>query len=243
MKKTNENEIEITLFDKTGKLRDKEAILKELDKAYNSLVEETDCDDFSTADFFSNPESYIDVQKTHETYEFYKRNIYIYEDITGELAESVYKQIDFYNTVDDLDEVPLEKRKPINIIINSPGGSVYAAYTIIDKMKSSKTPIYTYNIGYAFSAGCLISICGTKRFVSKHGYFLIHQGAGHCSDEAGKVMDFMLHYKTVLKQMKETVLENTNISEKEYDEKIREDLYLTADEALKMGLVDEIIGG
>ena len=119
-----------------------------------------------------------------------------------------------------------------------------AAYTLIDKMKTSLTPIDTITIGEAASAACLIAISGTKRFANKHSSFLIHQGQASISNEAGKLVDWLKYYDdTILKQMKEHILEDTKISKVDYDNKVREDWYLTANEALKYGLIDEIIGG
>ena len=115
---------------------------------------------------------------------------------------------------------------------------------LIDKMKNSLTPVNTITIGEADSAACLIAISGTKRFANKHSSFLIHQGQASISNEAGKVVDWLNYYNNIiLKQMKEHILEDTKISKVDYDNKVREDWYLTANEALKYGLIDEIIGG
>lgn len=236
----------INIFDENGGLRDKETVLKEMAKVYDDLAEEQKSieSEFSSSDLFTTPELQVDISKTFETHDFYCRNIYITEEITDELCLSVCKAINFYEDIDNKDGIPAEERKPINIIIHSPGGSILAAYTLIDKMKTSLTPINTITIGEAASAACLIAISGTKRFANKHSSFLIHQGQASISNEAGKLVDWLKYYDdTILKQMKEHILEDTKISKADYDNKVREDWYLTANEALKYGLIDEIIGG
>lgn len=67
------------------------------------------------------------------------------------------------------------KPKPIKIFINSFGGSVYDAWSTIDIILNSKTPIYTYCTGYAMSAGFLIFLAGHKRFATKNATLLCHQ--------------------------------------------------------------------
>lgn len=236
----------INIFDENGGLRDKETVLKEAAKVYDDLAEEQKSieSEFSSSDLFTTPELQVDISKTFETHDFYCRNIYITDEITDELCLGVCKAIDFYEDVDNKDGIPADERKPINIIIHSPGGSILAAYTLIDKMKTSLTPINTITIGEAASAACLIAISGTKRFANKHSSFLIHQGQASISNEAGKLVDWLKYYDdTILKQMKEHILEDTKISKVDYDNKVREDWYLTANEALKYGLIDEIIGG
>lgn len=236
----------INIFDENGGLRDKETVLKEMAKVYDDLAEEQKSieSEFSSSDLFTTPELQVDISKTFETHDFYCRNIYITDEITDELCLSVCKAINFYEDIDNKDGIPAEERKPINIIIHSPGGSILAAYTLIDKMKTSLTPINTITIGEAASAACLIAISGTKRFANKHSSFLIHQGQASISNEAGKLVDWLKYYDdTILKQMKEHILEDTKISKADYDNKVREDWYLTANEALKYGLIDEIIGG
>lgn len=236
----------INIFDENGGLRDKETVLKEMAKVYDDLAEEQKSieSEFSSSDLFTTPELQVNISKTFETHDFYCRNIYITDEITNELCLDACKAIDFYEDIDNKDGIPAEERKPINIIIHSPGGSILAAYTLIDKMKTSLTPINTITIGEAASAACLIAISGTKRFANKHGSFLIHQGQASISNEAGKLVDWLKYYDdTILKQMKEHILEDTKISKADYDNKVREDWYLTANEALKYGLIDEIIGG
>lgn len=135
------------------------------------------------------------------------------------------------------------KRQPIQIYINSYGGEVYDMWALIDIIEKSKTPIYTYCTGYAMSAAFKIFLSGHKRFATRHATFMYHQmscyRSGKYQDlvEDRKEMDF-LNLKN-----EEYVIERTKIT-KEYIDEIREkkiDVYIHAEEALKLGIIDEVI--
>lgn len=134
-------------------------------------------------------------------------------------------------------------RKPIKIYINTYGGSTYDMWAFVDLMMTTKTPIHTYCTGYCMSAGFIIFIAGDKRFATPHATFMNHQ-LSH--DIFGK-------YKTLMEKIEEDkylfdiensfVLSRTKISEEmlnECNEK-KKDWYIHAEEALKLGIVDEII--
>ena len=65
--------------------------------------------------------------------------------------------------------------KPIILHIGSFGGSVYDAWSLIDIMRASETPIYTYCTGYAMSAACHIFLAGHKRYMTEHATLMWHQ--------------------------------------------------------------------
>ena len=84
------------------------------------------------------------------------------------------------------------QRQPINIFINSFGGSVYDMWALIDIIESSKTPIHTYCSGYAMSAGFMIFLAGHKRFVTKHATLMCHQLSMW---DSGKIADMQIVMK------------------------------------------------
>lgn len=135
------------------------------------------------------------------------------------------------------------ERKPIKIYINSYGGSVYDMWGLIDIMINSKTPIYTYCTGYAMSAAFKIFLAGHKRFASKHSTFMYHQMS--CW-RAGKYQDLVEDRDEMdkLNKMNEDfVIERTKLTKEDIDD-IREkkkDFYIHSEDALKFGIVDEIL--
>ena len=91
------------------------------------------------------------------------RHLHIGE-IDALVGDSVDSYIRFFNKQDDEDNIPIEERKPIKIFIDSPGGDLVATFTMINAIKLSKTPVYTINIGAAYSGGFFIFLAGHKRF-------------------------------------------------------------------------------
>jgi ATP-dependent Clp protease protease subunit len=127
-------------------------------------------------------------------------------EIDEDLGNAVEVSIRFYNQMDDEENIPIEERKPILIFINSPGGSLDATFTMIDAIKMSKTPVYTINIGCAYSGGFFTFIAGHKRFAYPQSSFLFHEGAVNMGGDAGKFQNFSSFYKRQLELLKKLVL-------------------------------------
>jgi ATP-dependent Clp protease protease subunit len=133
--------------------------------------------------------------------------------------------------------------KPIKIMIDSFGGSVYNAMGLFGIMNTSKTPIYTYATGAAMSAGFMILIHGHKRFAYEHATPMYHQVS---TGFWGNVQDLEEEYKEtkrLQKKFEKITLERTKISKEKLKEilKTKYDWFMDAEEALKFGVVDEII--
>jgi ATP-dependent Clp protease protease subunit len=133
--------------------------------------------------------------------------------------------------------------KDISIYINSPGGLVYDALAIYDTMKFVKNDIQTVGIGVQASAAAFILSSGTKgkRFLLPNSTVMIHQPS---SGTSGKVTDQEIDLKESLriKKLIETIIaENTSKPIEQVHEDMERDKWLTAQEALEYGLVDQII--
>lgn len=169
------------------------------------------------------------------------REIYIY-DIEYGVGPSVDGYIRFWNHYDDVHNIPIEDREPIKIIIDSCGGSLTDTFTVIDSIKNSKTPIVTMCVGKAYSGGFFIFITGDKRIAYKHSSFLFHEGSTSTGGTSGQFANYAAFYKKQLDQLKEVVLEHTNITEEEYKNIRKDDIWYDAIEGKEKGFVDEIIG-
>lgn len=169
-----------------------------------------------------------------------RREIYVYAIEDG-LGPSVDGQIRFWNTYDNEHNIPVEEREPIKIYIDSCGGSLVDTLTIVDAIKMSKTPVYTIAIGCAYSGGFFIACSGHKRFTYPHASFLFHEGSTGTSGTAGQFENYTTFYKKQLEQLKQIVLENTNITEKEYNDIKKDDIWYTSEEAIEKNIIDEIL--
>lgn len=135
------------------------------------------------------------------------------------------------------------KREPIQIYINSGGGDVYDMWALIDIIEHSKSPIYTYCTGYAMSAAFKIFLAGHKRFATRHATFMYHQMNCYRHGKYQDLVEDREEMDYLNRANEQYVMERTKISQ-EYIDEIRQkkqDVYFHADEALKLGIIDEII--
>jgi ATP-dependent Clp protease protease subunit len=171
---------------------------------------------------------------------YFKREI-VLGDIDSDVGGAVEAYIRFFNAVDEEENIPIKDRQPIKIFIDSGGGDLCATLTMIDAIKMSKTPVWTINVGAAYSGGFFTFISGHKRFAYPHSTFLYHEGHMEYGGDAGKFRNLTDFYtKKQLPMLKDITLKNTNISDELYEEKKRDDWWITADEALELGICDEI---
>lgn len=171
---------------------------------------------------------------------FNDRNIVIGE-IGYEIAIAVDSIIRFWNKVDEEADLAVEERKPIKIYLHSPGGFLTSTFTMIDAIKMSKTPVYTIAIGETYSGGFFTFLAGHKKFAYPHAFFLYHEGATANGGDANKFRNFAKFYEVQLNQLRQVVLDNSSISEEEYEKHIKDDWWLTAEEAVKYGIADDIL--
>lgn len=172
-------------------------------------------------------------------YQSYNERNLVLGEIGPELAVAVDSVIRFWNKVDE--NVPVEERQPIKVYIHSPGGYLTSAFSIIDSIKLSKTPVHTIAIGDVYSGGFFIFLAGDKKLAYPHASFLYHEGATTSGGDANKFRNFAKFYEIQLEQLKHIVLKNSGISEEEYEKHIKDDWWLTSKEAVQFGIADEIL--
>ena len=163
-------------------------------------------------------------------------------DIFEGFGRSVDGLIQFWNKYDEDHNIPVEERKPIKLMIDSNGGSLSDTFTIVDAIKLSKTPIEAYVIGCAYSGGFFITIASPKRYGYKHSSYVFHEGSVGNGGTSGQFENFAAFYKKQLSLLKDLVIENTKITEEEYEKIKRDDIWYDAYEALEHGIIDEILG-
>ena len=177
------------------------------------------------------------------------RNLYLPKQVNQESMNDLTKAIIEINDNDeylkkiyaihDLAYVP----KPIKIYIDSYGGLVYQCFGLIGVIEKSETPIWTIVTGAAMSCGFMILINGHKRFAYSHATPLYHQVS---TGFRGKVQDMeesLVETKRLQGKIEEMTCRLTNIPKKKLKEilKNKVDWFMSADEALVLGVIDEII--
>lgn len=167
-----------------------------------------------------------------------KRIFCIDEQIDENLLE-LSKEIIRLNRIDK--DVPVDQRTPIKILIDSPGGDVSATWSFIKLIEISKTPIWTINLCSAYSAGADILAAGHKRFAMPGTSVLIHSGSCYYGGTQEQAESMKKFGDKLVKKVTDYFLSHTKVDPKVFKKKAPGDWYLDEDEALKQGIIDEII--
>ena len=162
--------------------------------------------------------------------------------VTGEIND---KLLDLVKMIikcnrEDKDK-PKEERKPIKVFIDSPGGDVCALWTTMKAIEISKTPVYTINYCTAFSAGADLLASGHKRFALPGTSVMVHSGSCMFGGTMEQAENMKKHFDKLGKKVTDHFLAHTNIDPKTFKKKAPSDWYMDEDEALKNGLIDEIV--
>jgi len=129
----------------------------------------------------------------------------------------------------------------LNLIINSPGGDVSEMFGIIDFMDLIDTKVNTICRGSAQSAAAIILACGTgKRAAAKHSTIMFHQGSTFSQGKISDVRAGLEYSKSVEAKIYNLLGEKTKKPAEWWESKCKSDLYLTAEEALELGVIDTI---
>ena len=140
----------------------------------------------------------------------------------------------------------LEMENPdqdIMLYINSPGGAITAGMAIYDTMRYLKCEVSTLCIGMAASMAAFLLAAGAKgkRRALPHAEIMIHQPLGGAKGQATDIQIQAEQILKIKKTMNELLAQNTGKPLKTIEKDVERDHYLSAEEALAYGLIDEII--
>ena len=163
------------------------------------------------------------------------RIIFLGGSIDDAVANTVIAQLLFLESED--------KKKQVQLYINSPGGEVYSGMAIYDTMKYIKAPVSTICIGIAASMAAFLLAGGErgKRFSLPNSRILIHQPIGGAQ---GQAADIKIQAEEILKireEMNHILAKNTGQSLKIIERDTDRDYYMRPTEAQKYGIIDKVI--
>ena len=166
------------------------------------------------------------------------RIIFLGEDVNATTASLVVAQLLFLESEDP--------DKEINLYINSPGGSVTDGLAIVDTMNYIKCPVSTTCIGLAASFGAVLLANGEKgkRYATPNAEILIHQPLIGGHGIAGQTTDIKIHADQMIKtreRLNQILSDRTGKPIEQIIQDTERDHYMTAEEALEYGLIDEIL--
>jgi ATP-dependent Clp protease protease subunit len=169
------------------------------------------------------------------------RNLVLSGEISEESAQNIIQHISDINE----DDFGKEERLPIQLKINSIGGSMYDGFAIIGAIESSETPVYTYGYGAIMSMALPILVSGVKRFAHPLTTFMYHE----CLDTFGHyekvsiLKENLDETERVMEMYDDHILSKTSFTKKQLDKvkKGKFDWYFDINEAIKYKVIDQII--
>ncbi len=175
-------------------------------------------------------------ERAYDIYSLLLRNriVFLGTPITDQVANVIVAQM-LYLAQEDPD-------KDINLYINSPGGGVYSGLAVYDTMMSIPCGIATYALGFTASMATILLTAGTKgkRFALPNSTILIHQPSGGAQ---GQASDIEIHARETLRvqdQLRRILAERTGQTYERIARDTDRDNFLTPEQAVEYGLVDEI---
>ena len=156
-------------------------------------------------------------------------------------AESPLVLSEFLDYVDEFQEDE-NKTKPVTLVIGTYGGEAYGMFGMIDVMRTSKFVIDTVALGSAFSAGAWILAAGTgKRRAYSNSFIMVHQLRGGNEGTMQEMDQTNKHQKQMQKLSEKLLAKFTNKDEKFWARACKKEYYMDAEQALELGIIDEII--
>lgn len=170
-------------------------------------------------------------------------HVYFNDDITEESVFALNRELKAVQTRLKLfaaaHDLPND-HMPIYLHLTTNGGSIHAAFSVVDCIKSLGIPVHTIVDGFVASAGTLISVAGAKRYIMPNAYMLIHELRSGVwgkmttiDEEYGNLKKIMNHINTFYET-------HTNLKKRTLEKILNKDVIWNADECIKKGLVDEI---
>lgn len=164
-----------------------------------------------------------------------ERKIRLTGEITDQMADEAAAGIEYLDRVG---------KRPITVVINSPGGSVSAGFAILDAMDAAESEIITVCTGMAASMGAFLAACGGakgKRFITKNAEMMIHQPLGGAYGQSSDVQVTANHLAKTKKKMVQMIAAAAGKSEETVEADIDRDYWLDAKEAVEYGLADAVL--
>lgn len=179
------------------------------------------------------------------TYQYFhqlleRRTIILNYDVSDDIVERVFLPLKEFEEDDSTE--------PVTLILNSSGGSVSDGFFLAHYISQYSKPLNILVPGYACSMAAIILAGGGKnenviRSCFPCSYALIHDGyVALTAQESKTAADIMNFNDKIDEQIKDFIIQNTNITKEEYDSHMRHQWFLYAQDMLEKGLIDKIIG-
>ncbi|MDA0944539.1 MAG: ATP-dependent Clp endopeptidase proteolytic subunit ClpP [bacterium] len=164
-----------------------------------------------------------------------ERIVFLADGVSDSMASTVIAQLLFLEAENS--------EKEIFMYVNSPGGVVTSGMAIYDTMQYIKSPVSTICIGQAASMGALLLCAGEagKRYALPNARIMIHQPLGGAQGQATDIEIQANEILRIKKRLNDILVHHTGQPLEKIQADTERDYFMTADEALKYGIIDEII--
>ncbi len=165
-----------------------------------------------------------------------ERIVFLGTPITDQVANLIVAQLLYLNSEDP--------NQPIQMFINSPGGSIYAGLAIYDTMQMIDAPIHTFAVGVTASMGTVLLAAGAKgkRYALPHATVHMHPASAAAQGYTEDVRIAFREQERLQTQLFYIVGKHTGHHWKEIENVFERDRYMNSLEAKEFGIVDEVLG-
>jgi ATP-dependent protease ClpP protease subunit len=129
---------------------------------------------------------------------------------------------------------------PIVLVLTTYGGTVSAAFAVVDLIEALKVPVHTVISGYVASAGTLISLAGARRFMGRHAQAMLHEVRGGYSGKMSQMRDGFYNTENVMKQVVEYYQHRISLTADQLEALLKHDKNWSPQECLDNGFIHEI---
>lgn len=172
-------------------------------------------------------------------------NVYFSDDVTSESAFALNREL--RNVADKVRAIALLHRcpiAPVRLHLTTNGGSIHAALTVVDCIRALQrdgVEVHTVVDGFVASAGTLISIHGSHRFMQANAYMLIHELRSGFWGKMSDIRQELVNLDKMTHHLVGMYVERTKMSRKTLEKLLSKDAVWNAEESMKRGLVDEVL--
>lgn len=171
----------------------------------------------------------------------HQNHIFFNDDITNETVFALNKELRTAETKQKLVSLTHgTSPSPIYLHLTTDGGSIHAAFSVVDCIQSLSVPVYTVVDGFVASAGTLISLAGAKKFIRPNAYMLIHELRSGVWGKMSSIEEEVENLKKVMEHIYDFYITNTKMSKKQLEKILNKDVIWNATECISKGVADEM---
>ncbi len=176
-------------------------------------------------------------------------NVYFYRGVSDEAVTDLCADLEEAQRTIRNTKFAVDKLKggtgempPIQLYLNSFGGDLFAGISAYHYIRQLQHPVHVHVVGCAMSAASLILLAGEHRSISKYATVLIHQLRTSFWGRHDELVDESKNMLLVMKQLQLLYQERTGLPKQKIESLLKHDLYLSPEECLKLGFVQNIEG-